>query len=231
MPNRREFLHTGAVMSALAINGLRAPDAAALGTALGGAAPRATIYDDRYAEGRRFAAALTAAGTAAHALDRGDITRLYNERLDALWRREPVTIAGLTQFGPMLVLEQLAGERRLRLALRVEHRAANDGRLAHVITGPRAAIESADELCAAGVDWPTVMAVLACGTVADSSRPTTATLFTPGLSPTLTAAPEDASFIHYYTPQPVQQGYGVALDGPLYSWVIVPRGGIHAETT
>jgi hypothetical protein len=219
------------VMSALAINGLRAPDAAALGTTPGGVAPRATIYDDRYAEGRRFAAALTAAGAAAHALDGGDITRLYNERLDALWRSEPVTIAGLTQFGPMLVVEQLAGERRLRLALRVEHRATNDGRLAHVIMGPRAAIDSAQDLCAAGVDWPTVMAVLACHTVADPSRPATATLFTTALSSTPTAAQEDASFIHYYSPQAVQQGYGVALDGPLYSWVIVPRGGIHAATT
>jgi len=230
MPNRREFLHTGAVMSALAINGLRAPDVAALGAAPG-RAPRVTIYDNRYAEGRRFAAALTAAGTTAHALDCGDITRLYNERLDALWRGEPVTIAGLTQFGPMLVLEQLAGERRLRLALRVEHRATNDGRLAHVITGPRAAIESADELCSAGVDWPTVMAVLACQTVADPSRLATATLFTTALSSTPTAVQEVASFIHYYTPQAVQQGYGVALDGPLYSWVIAPRGANHAATT
>jgi hypothetical protein len=218
-------------MSALAINGLRAPDAAALGTMPGGAAPRATIYDDRYAEGRQFAAALTAVGAATHALDRGDITRLYNERLDALWRSEPVTIAGLTQFGPMLVVEQLAGERRLRLALRVEHRTTSDGRLAHVIMGPRAAIDSAEELHAAGVDWPTVMAVLACRAVADPSRPAAATLFTTALSPTPTAAQEDASFIHYYAPQAVQQGYGVALDGPLYSWVIVPRGGIHATTT
>lgn len=230
MPNRREFLHTGAVMSALAINGLRAPAAAALGTTPG-VAPRAAIYDDRYAEGRRFAVALTAAGAAAHALDRGDITRLYNERLDALWRREPVTIAGLTQFGPMLVIEQLAGERRLRLALRVEHRATNDGRLAHHIVGPRAAIESANELCAAGVDWPMAMAVLACRTVAHPSPPASTTLLTPGMLPTLPAAPEDTSLIHYYTPRSLQQGYGVALDGPLYSWVIAPRGAIDAETT
>jgi hypothetical protein len=29
-------------------------------------------------------------------------------------------------------------------------------------------------------------------------------------------------FIHYYTPRDVQQGYGPAVDGPLYSWVIAP---------
>jgi hypothetical protein len=29
--------------------------------------------------------------------------------------------------------------------------------------------------------------------------------------------------IHYYTPLALQQGYGPALDGPLYSWVAVPR--------
>lgn len=231
MPNRREFLQTSAAVSALAINGLRAPDAAALGTPHPAAAPRAAIYDDRYVEGRRFAATLSAAGTALHALDAGDVTRLYNEQLDMLLRSEAATIAGFTQYGPMLVLEQLARERHLRLALRVEHRAEAGGRLAHAITGPRAAIERAEQLCADGVDWPIVMAALACRAVADSSQPVNTMLFTSGLSPTLPGVREDVSFIHYYAPLVVQQGYGVALDGPVYSWVVASRRRLHAETT
>jgi hypothetical protein len=29
--------------------------------------------------------------------------------------------------------------------------------------------------------------------------------------------------IHYYAPLAIQQGHEFPLDGPLYSWVVVPR--------
>jgi hypothetical protein len=41
-------------------------------------------------------------------------------------------------------------------------------------------------------------------------------------APTLPAGTE-SPLIHYYTPQAEQQGYGPALNGPLYSWVVAPR--------
>jgi hypothetical protein len=123
MPNRREFLQTGAVVSAIAMNGVFAGSAAAIG-----ARPtvplRWALYDDRYAEGRSFAAAAAAQGIATRALDGGDITRFWYDELDVLWRREPAAIAGLTQFGPMFVIEQLAAEARMRLTLTGEHRLA-----------------------------------------------------------------------------------------------------------
>ena len=227
MPNRREFLQTGAVVSALAINGLRAPDAAALGTTPDRAAPPATIYDDRYAEGRRFAAALHGAQgvprTRSTAATSHDSTY---ERLDALWRSEPVTIAGLTQFGPMFVLEQLAGERAF--TARAARRASRHDTTArshiadHGAARPLSIARPSSRRCAR--TGRAVMAALACGTGADRSRPhATPTLFTSGLSPTPTTAPGDAVLHSLLHAARGSTGHGVALDGPLYSWVIAPR--------
>ena len=167
MPNRREFLQTGAAVSAVALNGVLARSAHAVG-GRSFVAPQRAVYDDRYPEGRRFAAVLAMQGVAVQALDDGDVTRLYTE-LDAVWRRERVAVAGLTQFGPLLVIERLAAEHRVR----VEHRVAADGTLTHVAAGSQA-----------------------------------------GTAP---------SMIHYYTPLAIQQGHGPPLDGPLYSWLVVPR--------
>jgi hypothetical protein len=120
MPNRREFLQTGAVVSAIAMNGVLAGSAAAVG-ARPSMPLRWALYDDRYAEGRAFAEAAAAQGVATRALDGGDVTRFWYDELDVVWRRGPAAIAGLTQFGPMFVIEQLAAERRMHLTLRGEH--------------------------------------------------------------------------------------------------------------
>ena len=131
MRNRREFLQTGAAIAAIAMNGKLAANAA-----IGERARvplRWALYDDRYEEGRSFAMAAEAQGVATRALDDGDITRFWHDELDVLWRREPAAIAGLTQFGPMLVIEQLAAECRLHLTLSGEHRFA---RLAAAVQAP-----------------------------------------------------------------------------------------------
>src|SRR5262245_52063097 len=113
MPNRRQFLQTGAALSAIALNAVLARAAGAVGLNPR-AAVRRVICDDRYAEGRTFAALAAAEGIATRALDAGDITRLYDE-LAELLRSEQSLVAGLTQFGPMLVVEQLAAERRMKV--------------------------------------------------------------------------------------------------------------------
>src|SRR5688500_6295717 len=128
MPNRREFLQTGAAVSAIAANGVIVRGAEAVGSRPPVALGRA-IYDDRYAEGRRFAAVVREHGVATRTLDGGDDTGFWSEELEGLFRREPTAIAGFTQFGPMFVVERLAAERGIRLALRVEHCGAADGTL------------------------------------------------------------------------------------------------------
>jgi hypothetical protein len=224
MPNRREFLQTSAAMSAIAANGMIASSAAAANSAGLGRLSRA-IYDDRYAEGRRFAEVVAGHGVRTRALDAGDITRFWYDELDALWKREPVALAGFTQFGPMFVVERLALERGMRLALRVEHCGKADGTLQHSFTGPRETLALAAAFEALHADWPGLVAALACSVGADDSPHHGTELATaesaPGLNPS--AAPGATSLIHYYTPLAVQQGHGPALDGPLYSWVVAPR--------
>lgn len=227
MPNRRVFLQTGVVVSTIAMNGVIARSAGALGDRPHVALGRA-IYDDRYAEGRRFAAVVGAQSVATRALDAGDITRFWYEELDGLWRRKPVAVAGFTQYGPMFVVERLAAERGLHLVLQVEHRVERDGTLRHVIVGPGETVALAAQGVAAGSDWPGLMAVLACRASGDSSPRELGTVVTPGPAPRLAAAvstplPPEPSIIHYYTPRAVEQGYGAPLDGPVYSWVAAAR--------
>jgi hypothetical protein len=227
MPNRRVFLQTGVVVSTIAMNGVIARSAGALGERPSVALGRA-IYDDRYAEGRRFAAVIGAQSVATRALDEGDITRFWYEELDELWRREPVAVAGFTQYGPMFVVERLAAERGLRLALKVEHRVEPDGTLLHVIAGPSETVALAAQGAAAGADWPGLMAVLACRASAGSAQREIGTVVTAGPPPRLAAAVStpmspEPSIIHYYTPRAVEQGFGAPLEGPLYSWVAASR--------
>jgi hypothetical protein len=181
MTNRREFLQTGAVMSVLAMHGLVPRNAAAAAASPRGASfvPDLAVYDDRYPQGRDFAAAAAAFGKAVRAVEQGDVTAIYDE-LAVAWRARPSSIAGFTQFGPMFVIERLAAERGMRLVLCAEHRPNADGALSHVIAGPSAALTLAGDL---------------------STEP---------------------GFIHYYTSQRMEQGYGPALDGPLYTWLVAP---------
>ena len=227
MPNRRMFLQSGAAVSAIAMNGAIVRSANALSGRSHVTLVRA-IYDDRYAEGRRFAAAVGAHGVATRALDEGDITRFWYDELDAIWRHEPVAVAGFTQYGPMFVTERFAAERGMDLALRVEHRSDGNGTLAHVVTGPGETVALAADIANAGSDWPGLMATLVCCASGDRSPRETCTLPTQGPAPSRapeasTPSSQGASIIHYYTPLTVAQGYGESLDGLLYSWVVVPR--------
>lgn len=230
MTNRREFLQTGVSVSALPLvmRGLLAPGtAAARGTGERLVLHKA-IVDDRYAEGRQFAETLGEIGVPAEALNDGDVTRAYLA-LDALWRNRPVAIAGLTQFGPMLVLERLGGERGLRMAFRAEHRVSPDGMLAHALSGAPETLDIAENLRREVLDWPVLIAALAANCRGDCLTPAERIIATPGRKPAMTrAAPassvagEPESVIHYYRPFTVQEGREIPWDGPLFSWVIAP---------
>lgn len=235
MTNRREFLQGSAVMSVLAMHGL-APSRAAAVVRTESARPEGHVasYDDRYAECRTFATMAAAFGATVRPVERGDVTALYDE-LDVAWRAAPTSIAGMTQFGPMLVIERLARERGMRLLLRAEHQPDADGGINHLIAAPSAALALAVELWAAGpTEWPVAMAALVSRALAAPAPLSSISLQSRTLPPSLpcelTAA--EAPFIHYYTPQRLQQGYELALDGPLYSWLMAPAQGAHdARTT
>jgi hypothetical protein len=224
MTNRRDFLQTGAAVSALAMNGLL--PAHAVGAAAASSKPplHEVLYDDRYAEGRLFAATTRQHGVPARALDDGDPTGLWHGGIDLQWRAAAAVVGGITQDGPLLVLQQLARDCGMRMALRVAHRPNADGTLAHLITAPRETIMAARTLGAARLEWPALFAILACRCAAAVGPPETFVLATPGARPALRMDRPDErpSLIHYYTPRRLQEGYGVDIDGPLNSWVLAP---------
>ena len=230
MTNRRDFLRTGMSVSALplTVNGLLSPNAAFAHIEGKSIAIHKAIFDDRYTESRTFAGTIGGFGVPLRAIANGDITELWYDELDLLWREQPAVIAGSTQFGPMFVLEQLANERGMRVALRAEHRARTDGTVAHILSGPAETVALAERLRQQGADWPVLMAVVLTHCHADDNAPVERTLVMPGARPALRQAPAsppargEASVIHYYTPQAIREGYGVPWDGSLFSWVIAP---------
>lgn len=223
--NRREFLQGGVLVSALplAINASLL-EAASAESAVNEVVLHTAVCDDRYAEGCRFAQTIAGLGVPVRALRNGDVTGLYQE-LDLLWRVQPAAVAGLTQFGPMLVLERLGRERGLRMALRVEHQVQADGTLSHAMTGAPDTLAFAEALQRHGVDWPVLIAALATRCAGEGRAPVARTVATPGGKPILARAPaadEPESVIHYYRPFTMQEGRGIPWDGPLFSWVIAP---------
>src|SRR5690606_33507681 len=143
------------------------------------------VFDDRYAEGRLFADTIAATGVRAQALRDGDVTDAYLA-LDRLWRERPAAIAGFTQFGPMFVLERLARERGLRVAMRIEHEMKAEGMLTHTVTGPPDMLALAAALQQQSPEWAMLSAALAAHCRGDCLAPAERTIATPGAKPVLT---------------------------------------------
>ncbi len=136
MPNRRDVLRSGIALTGLPLIGhaaWRASDARVSRPH----APYRVLFDDRFAESRRFGAEVVRLGGAARGFA-GDVTNLWYEELDVHWRQEPVAVAGMTRHGPLFCLERLAWDVGMRLVYRAEHRPTSDGedwalRAAHII--------------------------------------------------------------------------------------------------
>jgi hypothetical protein len=225
MTNRREFLQTGIAASALplSMNALLSPSAAEASGQVQQVPLHKAIFDGRYAEGQAFGREVARFRVPVHPLPYGDVTEFWYGELDMLWRKEPVAIAGLTQFGPMFDLERLAHERGMRVALRVEHQARVDGTLAHSVSAHPETAALAEQLSSRGLDWPAMMAQLASHCRAPDVAPTRRTIVTTGAKPVLlqeAGAQLPESIIHYYVTGAIQAGEGVPLEGPLFSWAI-----------
>lgn len=230
MTNRRQFLQSGVAVSALplALDKLTGRPSGTGGPASDFVRLHKAIYDDRYVEGQRFADAMRGFGVPCRALENGDVTAFWYEELDLLWRERQVAVAGWTQFGPMFVLERLAAERGLRMALRIEHGAREHGSLSHVVAGSPETLALARPLASKLVDWPVLAAALATHCSADCAALATQTMVTAGTRPVLsstraqTAPGSPETVIHYYMSRSIQNGESVPWDGPLFSWVIAP---------
>lgn len=103
------------------------------------------IYDERYADGRAFAAAMRGRGVAVHAMA-GDVTRLWYEVLDRRWKDKPVALAGLTDPNALLSLDLMAAAVGMRVSFQGSFRLDAAGRLTRRIDGPAEVVEAAVDL-------------------------------------------------------------------------------------
>lgn len=99
------------------------------------------VFDYRFSAARAFGAEAARRGATVHGFG-GDITAFWYHELDLQWRREPLTIAGMTLHGPLFCLERLAWDVGLRVVQREERASVrltgNHERLISWVIGPRA---------------------------------------------------------------------------------------------
>jgi hypothetical protein len=188
------------------------------------------IFDERYGEARAFGEQLARSGVVAQPFGDGDITSFWFDELDLLWRDNPVAIAGLTQFGPMFVLERLGRERGLQMVLRVEHRPEEGGLMRHLMSGPAQTLDVLTALSMDAGGWPSVMAGAVTGCRSNCSALAEHSLVVQCPKPVLgggilSCTPENAPerIIHYYMTEAHREGRELPLDGPLFTWVIAPK--------
>lgn len=79
------------------------------------------VFDRRFAASRAFGAAALSMNQRVHAID-GDVTALWTEHLDPLWRGGSGAVAGMTTPTSFVCLEQVAAQHWFRVIGQVEHR-------------------------------------------------------------------------------------------------------------
>jgi hypothetical protein len=118
------------------------------------------VADRRIAASGAFATEAARSGGRIAWID-GDITDLWYDDLDPLWRREKSIVSGLTEYGAFFCLERLAMDRGLRVAFRGEHRREGTASLLHTITGPAAVVADAALFNLSGAGWAKQVARMA----------------------------------------------------------------------
>jgi hypothetical protein len=121
--SRRDFV-TGCLASA-GIAAALAPHAAVASAypAAGHSALRLGLFDSRFPAAVAFSRAMARRGVALAPIH-GDVTAVWFEQLDPLWRRESIRVAGMTTASTLFCLEQLAWDHGLRVAFRGTHEPA-----------------------------------------------------------------------------------------------------------
>jgi hypothetical protein len=130
--SRRDFV-TGCLASAGMASALAAHAAVASAyPAVGHSALRLGLFDTRFPAAVAFSRAMVRRGVAL-APFHGDVTAVWFEQLDPLWRRESIRVAGMTTASTLFCLEQLAWDHGLRVAFRGTHDPARLGGVTHLL--------------------------------------------------------------------------------------------------
>jgi hypothetical protein len=115
--NRRGFMMAAGV-TASACGTAACMSAGAMNIALMRSS-RIIVADRRFAASRAFALRTAKPGGRIVWIT-GDVTDFWYDELDLLWRREKVSLTGLTTNAPFFYLQQLAMDRGLRVTFRSE---------------------------------------------------------------------------------------------------------------
>jgi hypothetical protein len=158
MTTRREFIEMGVLVSAVP---LAAGSLASAATAapVEGTLPYKIIFDERFVESVAFGREAQRRGARVHSIA-GDITSLWFNELDAQWKAQPITLAGLTAQGPLFCLEMLARDQGMRVVYRAEH-VCSGSATTHSVQGPQHVLNRLGDLAAAGANWPARIASVA----------------------------------------------------------------------
>lgn len=178
MTSRREFIQSSFAATLVAGLGY-VPGAFARGQDNSLALYKA-IYDERFADSRRFAAEARDLGVATHAI-KGDITDLWLHDLDARWRADKAVVAGMTTQAVLFCLERLSWDHQMRVVFRAEHEFAGAGCIEHTIACSNLQVPAAQALQRDGSRWAPRMAHLLRQVPAGQS-PDSGTAFTTPLS-------------------------------------------------
>lgn len=108
---RRQFVGTGAAALAVAV----VPATQWLSSRL--PTPYRAIYDERFEDGRQFAADALRRGWTTRAI-RGDVTQIWFHELSVRWKRGAAPIAGVTTRESLFVLERLSWDVGMRVTVR-----------------------------------------------------------------------------------------------------------------
>jgi hypothetical protein len=127
--SRRDFV-TGCLANA-GIAAALAPHAAVAFSHPSHSALRLGLFDTRFPAAVAFSEALLRRGVAL-APFQGDVTAVWFEQLDPLWRRESILVAGMTTPSTLFCLEQMAWDHGLRVAFRGTHEPAPLGDVTHL---------------------------------------------------------------------------------------------------
>ncbi len=128
------------VTSALALSAIALGDGTEMEVHRTPLAPRApdrlplhlAIIDVRFPGGRAFATAMRERSVPV-ADYLGDVTSVWYERLDPVWRHAPITVGGLTTPGTLFCLERLAWNHSMRVIYRGTHSFLTDGSIRHLL--------------------------------------------------------------------------------------------------
>jgi hypothetical protein len=161
MKTRRDFIQD--TLTASAFTALAAPVGALTGQPSFAGRPRmplyAVLYDRRFADSTRFAAASRNVGSATRAIA-GDVTEVWYSELYPRWKEAAVPIAGLTTHGPLFCLERLAWDHDMRVVFRGSHQYGPHGIIEHRLESATHPSTAAQGALSGRDTWPEEIAAL-----------------------------------------------------------------------